>query len=326
MSTPPSSAAASASSAVPCYHPLQGYRSRTTNASGKRSIVFDTRRGYIDLPVTVPCNQCIGCRLERSRQWAIRCTHEAQLHEDNSFITLTYSDEHLPGDGSLKVADFQDFMKRLRFEHRPKRIRFFHCGEYGELNFRPHYHACLFGLDFPDRRLHITKNDVPLYTSATLAKSWKLGFSTVGDVTFQSAAYVARYIMKKLTGDAADELVAGSPLKHYEALDPDTGEIHILQPEYTTMSRKPGIGADWYAKFHTDVYPSDEVIVNAKPIRPPKFYDGRLELQDPQLLQRIKKRRLRAAHQHEADQTPERLAVREQVKLAQINQLKRDLS
>ena len=93
---------------MPCYHPISGYRSRHLNKSGKRSIVFDKKNGYIDMPITVKCGQCIGCRLEYSRQWAIRCLHEAQLHEDNCFITLTYDDENLPHNGSLTKPHFQD--------------------------------------------------------------------------------------------------------------------------------------------------------------------------------------------------------------------------
>ena len=151
----------------------------------------------------VPCGQCIGCRLERSRQWAIRCVHEASLHTDNCFITLTYSPDCLPSDGSLNHDDFQKFFKRLRKHIAPKKIRYYMCGEYGEdlqqpskLG-RPHFHACLFGLDFDDKQLYIVRDDVKLYTSATLEKIWGKGFVTIGDVTFESAAYVARYIAKK---------------------------------------------------------------------------------------------------------------------------------
>lgn len=209
-------------------------------------------------------------------------------------------------------------MKRLRFSYLPKKIRYFHCGEYGEDYGRPHYHACLFGIAFPDRQyLKMSPSGYRIYTSATLEKYWTFGFSSLGNVTFESAAYVARYIMKKVTGDKAE--------KHYEALDPETGEIHKLKPEYTTMSRRPGIGADWYSKFKSEVYPSDEIILDAKRMRPPKFYDGRLELEDPQLHQRIKKLRLREAAKHKEDQTPERLAVRETVKLAQTTNLKRKI-
>ena len=97
-----------------CFHPLRAYYSKQINDSGKRSLVFNLRQAYDDTSVTISCGSCIGCRLERSRQWAVRCMHEAQLYRDNCFITLTYSDLHLPEDGSLHVKHFQDFMKRFR--------------------------------------------------------------------------------------------------------------------------------------------------------------------------------------------------------------------
>ena len=136
---------------MPCYRPIKGYRSRRLNAeTGKRPVVFNPRDGFYDQPVDLPCGQCIGCRLERSRQWAIRCVHEASLHERNCFITLTYRDECLPTNGSLDLDAFQKFMKRLRRRF-GEGVRFFHCGEYGENFGRPHYHAILFNLDFSDK-------------------------------------------------------------------------------------------------------------------------------------------------------------------------------
>ena len=117
---------------MPCYYPLQGWRSKELTKNGKRAIVFDRKKGYVDQPLEVPCGQCIGCRLDRSRDWALRCIHEAQLHEDNSYITLTYDDDNLPANASLDKSDFQKFMKRLRKSLGDKKVRFFHCGEYGE--------------------------------------------------------------------------------------------------------------------------------------------------------------------------------------------------
>lgn len=139
---------------MPCYHPLTGYRSKSGRdpKSGKWPLTFDLSNAYIDMPVTVPCGQCIGCRLDKSRDWAVRCLHEASLYQDNCFITLTYDDAHLDPLGSLNKDDFVKFMKRLRFQYGPK-IRFFHCGEYGTLLNRPHHHACIFNFDFYDKEL-----------------------------------------------------------------------------------------------------------------------------------------------------------------------------
>lgn len=300
---------------MPCYSPLKGYKSRVVNESGKRSIVFNRKDGFSDMPVDVPCGQCIGCRLERSRQWALRCVHEASLYENNCFITLTYNDENLPHDLSLNKKHFQDFMKRLRKRYvisPDSKIRYFHCGEYGEKNFRPHYHACLFNFDFRDKELWSVRDGVRLYTSRDLAGIWKYGFSTVGEVTFESAAYVARYVLKKVTGDRAEE--------HYRICDSETGELHNVIPEYTTMSRRPGIGRGWYDKYESDVFPSDFIVIRNKKMQPPKYYDGLYTNIDD-----IKKARRSNANKHKENNTAERLRVREDVKLATLKFLKRSL-
>lgn len=291
---------------MPCYHPLQGFRSRDVDPkTGRRPIVFNVARGYRDLPVTLPCGQCVGCRLERSRQWAMRCVHEASLYEDNCFITLTYDDVHLPRDGSLDVREYQLFMKRLRFRYRPTRIRFFHCGEYGERRGRPHYHACLFNHDFADRVFWSQRDDVKLYVSAALQELWPFGFSTVGNVTFESAAYVARYIMKKVTGEAAEEHYGGR------------------KPEYTTMSRRPGIGKGWYEKWNSDVFPRDTVVLRGKAMRPPKYYDRQFELDAAKDFMYMRGRRVQNAKEHSDNNTPDRLRVRETVQKARLNLLPR---
>jgi hypothetical protein len=301
---------------MPCYHPLKGYRSREVNESGKRGIVFNPSRGYIDQSVTVPCGQCVGCRLERSRQWAIRCAHEASLHEANCFITLTYNDSFLPRDRSLNLDHFQRFMKRLR-KRFGSGIRFYHCGEYGEQYGRPHYHACLFNFDFPDRKLWKVNNGHRLYTSEILSELWPFGYSSIGDVTFESAAYVARYIMKKVTGDMAED--------HYTWVDPETGEVHKLKPEYTTMSRRPGIGKDWLDKYKEDVFPGDFVVMNGKKMKPPKFYDRQYELDSPDDFKKIKRQRISSSKKHVDNNTPDRLRVRERVQLSRLEKLPRPL-
>lgn len=301
---------------MPCYSPLKGFRSKAINPTGKRSIVFNSKDGFADLPVSLPCSQCVGCRLERSRQWAIRCAHEASLYADNCFITLTYNDKHLPADQSLQLDHFQKFMKRLRKKY-GENIRFYHCGEYGENFGRPHYHACIFNFDFPDKKIWKSERGVNLYRSPSLEKLWTFGYSSVGEVTFESAAYVARYIMKKITGDAAEN--------HYVWIDPETGEIFKRKPEYTTMSRRPGIGKSWFEQYASDVYPDDFIVMRGKKMKPPKFYDSQFELISPGEYEILKKRRKRAASKHVDNNTPERLKVRETVKLSQLSQLKRTL-
>lgn len=185
---------------MPCFSPIQGFRAHSVNPdTGKRSIVFNCKEGFRELSVELPCGNCIGCRLEKSRQWAMRIMHEAQLHEHNSFLTLTYSDQYLPKNNSLKKDDVQKFLKRLR-RRLDKPIRYYQCGEYGEKFHRPHYHMCLFGHDFYDDREHFkTSTGDKLYVSELLSEVWGMGHCLIGDLTFESAAYVARYVTKKLT-------------------------------------------------------------------------------------------------------------------------------
>jgi hypothetical protein len=299
---------------MPCYHPLSAYQC----ADG--SIVFyESKRHDTVKSLSLPCGQCIGCRLERSRQWAIRCMHEAQMHEQNCFITLTYDDAHLPSDRSLHYRDFQLFIKRLRKRYSGRRIRYYMAGEYGENFGRPHWHACIFGLDFDDKKLwKRTSTNSLLYRSENLELLWPFGYSSIGDVTFESAAYVARYIMKKVTGKNASE--------HYQEIDPDTGEITNRTPEFTKMSLKPGIGYEWYKQYTSDVYPHDYVVVRGKKVKPPKFYDKKYKIDNPYEFDELLYIREKSAKLRHEDNTLERLAVKEQVAKAKLQKLKRNLT
>lgn len=238
----------------------------------------------------------------------MRMMHEAQLHDRNCFLTLTYSDDHLPENGSLDRSAFPLFMKRLR--RSGATVRYFHCGEYGEHTQRPHYHACLFGHDFSDDRVPWTsRNGLPTWRSPQLERLWPFGNSEIGTLTFESAAYVARYVTKKVTGERAQA--------HYERVNPLTGELVQIEPEYATMSRRPGIGAGWFEKFGSDVFPSDEVIVNGRPCKPPRFYDERLRAKDESQFERI--RADRRQRRSRDDETPQRLAARETCTKARLN-------
>lgn len=201
-------------------------------------------------------------------------------------------------------------------------IRFFHCGEYGERLSRPHYHACLLNFDFPDKRyLRTTPRGDDVYTSASLAELWPDGLHEIGSVSFESAAYVARYVTKKVTGDAASV--------HYARVDLATGELAYVKPEYTTMSRRPGIGAPWLERFHKDVYSRDRLVTRSgAQIAPPRFYDGRYELIDPEGFRRVMANREArdvnvfgsdAYKRQLLDNTPDRLKVRETVHSATVN-------
>lgn len=234
--------------------------------------------------------------------------HEAKSHLQNSFITLTYDGNHLPTDLSLNLSHWQNFAKKLRRECGP--FRFMHCGEYGDENKRPHYHAVIFGMDFrEDRKAHHAIRGNIYYTSEILSACWQKGFVLIGDLTFESAAYVARYTMKKQTGSRAEAHYAGR------------------KPEYMTMSRRPGLGANWIKKWHKDVYPSDEVITRGKRSRPPKFYDNELEKYKPELIKKIKAKRKKKAEKQETtgEQTYWRLETKEKVLKDKIKKKTREI-
>lgn len=262
-----------------CVRPLEGYR-----APGGR-FTYDIKQSVGGEHLTLRCGQCINCRLRVKAQWAARIMHEASLHEANSFITLTYDDGSLPVGGTLVKWHFQDFMKRLRSRLSPQRIRFFHCGEYGDVSGRPHYHAVIFGYGFPDRVFYKSTEGGALYVSRFLDSVWNHGISTVGDVSFDSAAYVAGYVTKKINGEKAHD--------YYFSCDERTGELHEISPEYATMSNRPGIGAGWLAKFASDCYPSDELFVPGKGVvgRPPRTYDRWYEASHPEEFAAVKRAR-----------------------------------
>lgn len=293
---------------MPCFHPVQGYR--LAGGGFTQSAAASLGR----VPLTVPCGRCIGCRVSRSRDWTTRLHHEASLHDVSSFLTLTFSDENLPPSYSVDVRDIQLFMKRLRKRLRVP-VRFFACGEYGERNYRPHYHLILFGYDFPDRQLwRKTGSGHVTYRSPELDQVWTFGHAEVGTVTPQSAGYVARYVLKKVTGEAAVE--------YYRRVHPLTGEVVNVAPEFICMSNKPGIGAGWYDRYSMDAFPSDFVIVDGQKRPVPRYYKKKLE---EEASNAITDKRKKEARKRVADNTPERRAVREEVLTLRLDQLKREL-
>lgn len=305
---------------MPCNTPLAAWRTKTPGDSGRLGVTFNFSQADQSLPVEIPCGRCIGCRLERARSWAIRILHEAKLHQHNHFVTFTYNDASLPssvqGLPTLQPEHFTRFMKRLRKwnearlggegptapspcplpqlpsaawkpTHRPSAghstiggIRYYQCGEYGETTSRPHHHAILFNLYLPDLKpIRLTRAKNPahaLYTSETLERIWSHGIISVGRVTFETAAYVAAYVTKKITGPKAEE--------HYRD----------RVPEYSTMSRRPGIGSGFAAQYENEIYEADSVIIRGLEMRPPKFYDRALEGRDPDRYYEVRDRRANA--------------------------------
>ncbi|AXL14795.1 replication initiator protein [Microviridae sp.] len=291
---------------MPCYYPLDGYRAKQPNDNGKYPLVFTRQEAQQDDPLRIPCGSCIGCRLEQSRQWATRCVHESTMWPDNSFITLTYDDEHLPTNQSLDIIEWQSFMKALRQQLHPKKIRFYAAGEYGKDQDprttrtigRPHYHAIIFNHSFP-RDEQIGKD---LYRSDQLDSIWGKGFASVGAMTFESAAYVARYCTKKITGELAEQ--------HYQVSNPETGEITNLKPEFSVMSRMPGIGRTWFDKYRKDLN-KGYLTQDGNKMAIPKYYEKLLQKNHEQEYDTIKERKRAAIDPFDIEHSNNRLRAKE---------------
>lgn len=288
-----------------CFRPMDAYR-RPDGTVGIGSDRGDGR--WMELP----CGRCIGCKQERARAWAIRITHEAQLYDSNLFLTLTYSDAALPASLSLEYPHFSGFMKRLRRRLKGvsrlpdggRPIRFFMCGEYGEVNSRrPHYHAILFNCDFPDK--------VPLHNgewhSALAEDLWDRGIVTIGSLNAARAAYVAGYTLKKRYGRGVKD-------GYEDVVNLSTGELTSRGREFVSMSRMPGIGALWYRRFGSDLFPQDQAVQAGRCYKVPRYYYEIFKREaDPAKVEEIMESRFLRAMEHPEESTPERRAVREEL-------------
>lgn len=281
---------------MPCMKPMVMHKS-----AAKKQIDAiqcpDDRNFYV-----LPCGKCITCRLDHARAWAMRCYHEAQFHDENCFITLTYNNENLPLCNSVCKYHFQKFIKRLR-QHlvrkfsSERRIKYYGCGEYGESLGRPHYHVLIFGYAPSDMEiLHATKRkrwkcfvrnspNFDLYTSKEVEKLWGKGFITVGECSFESAGYIARYVTKKFTGEKSDT--------HYNG----------RSPEWSLMSTRGAIGKKWIEKYPTDVYPKDYCTINGNKFRPPRYYDKQIIKSHPELFESVAKSRKERSEKHYINST-----------------------
>lgn len=367
-----------------CYHPLAA-----TQLLGGELIFHGRKKPAIPTPanlgkdIELPCNQCVGCRLDRATNWATRCLHESQMHADNCALTLTYSDDPnystspytedrdyqhqdvliarksarelttsapegfrepniarvdnsrlrpgavpygtrtraspsmaMPEGGTLLLGDHQKFIRKLRKKIKQP-VRFYMCGEYGTKLQRPHYHYLIFGYTFPDKK-YFKKSEAgtPLYRSELLETIWTHGHSWIGEVDYDTCAYVAGYIMKKITGEKAQE--------HYLRTD-EAGNNFWLKPEFNLMSRNPGIGYDWWLKYNRDVLVDDAVYRYGRKTKTPRYYDKLLERVDPRKHAELKQARRDAALNNADDNTPARLEAKETVAKARINLKKRKL-
>lgn len=318
---------------MPCFHPVKGYRARGGG------FVSSRKDSPGEIPLTVPCGRCVGCRMDRQRDWSTRIAHEASLYDENSFLTLTYSDEFLPEDYSVSARPLQLFMKRLRKAISPVKIRFFACGEYGDDNGRPHFHAIIFGFGFPDKTpWRKSASGHVCYRSALLEKCWSdpnsekpLGHCEIGTVTRESGGYVARYVLKKVGGRLAPD--------HYQRVHSVTGELCWVNPEFMVCSTRPGIGSGWFDKYASDAFPSDFVVLDGSKVPVPRYYEkqiaGRSELAgsgerplvsvDDAIVMRRKRLPGKFDPRNIANRTDERLATREECLNLKIQRLERDL-
>ena len=289
---------------MPCYSPLEAWYGTDGDERGK--VCFSRQSGRLYVPLALPCGKCVGCRMEYARQWAIRCVHEAEEHDYNCMVTLTYDDDHMPLHGSLKPEDVTLWLKRLRKNFPGKKIRYFLAGEYGEKLSRPHYHVLLFGIDFAPALNYNHNDERP--TVSELESTWRLGHVHVAPLTIETASYVARYCLKKQTEEIHYVNAAGEKLHR----------------EYTRMSRRNGIGASWLSKNKFDTYKDDTVIVGQKISRPPRYYDKQIIKADgDDALKAIKRRRIEDAFARRENSTPDRLAVKERICKARLALLKR---
>lgn len=306
-----------------CYHPLLAVRGKrnTIRILGAKFGAASVEAAGNEDVIELPCGQCIGCRLNRSYMWAVRCVHEAQMYDHNCFVTLTYDTEKMDS-WSLQYSDFQKFMKRLR-RVKPG-VRFFACGEYGDVNGRPHFHAILFNCFFSDRKAH-GKSDsgAEVWISDELDSIWTHGQCHIGSFSYESAAYVARYAVKSALGgfDGKRRAVGAGGF-----VDAETGEYWSYVPEMIRMSngggksKQGGIGASWFALYHGDCLPRDYVIINGEKKAVPRYYMKLYNEMDTFDAEMVKFKRILRAERPEvvADNTVDRLSVKEVVSSAAI--------
>lgn len=313
-----------------CYHPIKAYRPLSKSDGGR--LVFDATKALNpDVAIPIPCNKCIGCRLDRSRDTAVRAYHESTLYNRNCFLTLSYHDDHLPEDFSVDPQVHRLFFKRLRKHAGARKLRYLGCGEYGDKNDRPHYHYLVFNFDFTDKVfIKKTEQGHRIYKSEILEKLWPYGHAWIGDVTFDSAAYVGRYVMKKQSADNVE---------YYTRIHPLSNTAVVVKPEFQCQSTKPGLGRDWFDKFKDDAFPSDFVTVGGRKMPVPKYYLKLLQQKEEtqpipenlkyfqaqkfHLSSRVKRKRIASADRENT--TPARLRVREIIKADKAKTLTRNL-
>ena len=263
--------------------------------------------------IEIPCGKCIGCEMDKTKEWATRCVLESKLYPKQLcwFITLTYNDEYIPTTNvvdylrgtltrrmTLHKKDLQDFLKRLRraweYKYNWQGIRYFGCGEYGSTTFRPHYHICIYNLPIPDKEPLSRNFEMSrIWVSKEIEKIWGMGNIVIGQLTYESAAYTARYTLKKQNG-----------------LNKALYERLKIEPEFTIMSTHPGIGAGYYQMKKNTIYETDEIFVQNRKgdiirQKPPNYFDYLYNTEEPEILEEIKAIRLKLAQDQRARERKE---------------------
>ena len=307
------------------------------NSEGKRNLIFSEHllkdvgcrvddspiiRDIVDydfihgFKIKIPCGKCIGCRLDYSRRWATRAVHEAMSHKNNSFVTLTFDNDHLPDNASVSKSYLSSWLKRFRKQF-GEGIRFMACGEYGEKFQRPHYHILFFGFDFPDKKYWSSRRGEIYYRSPMLEDLWRgasqsegNGFSVIGDVSFESAAYVARYVTKKLDGPLGESKYNGR------------------EKEFLNMSRMPGLGHDFIIKNYKHILNNGFVVLpNGHKAPIPRYYLEQVKLFDEDFYNCYKLDKFHDLVNNlfieDVNSSQERLLVREELKKHNLDNLVR---
>lgn len=293
-----------------CTCPVDAWRARDGASDGR--LKFSPLKGGEHLRIS--CGRCISCRIARAEKLATQCYCEAQMHESNYFLTLTYSDEHLPSDWSLRISELQSALKRLRY-YLDCSFRYLGTGEYGGLYHRPHYHLLGFGMSIPDLYpWEKSPTGGTLYRSPLVEKAWPYGHVKVGAFTWNTAAYVARYSLKKVSKEAR--------LDEYTRFNPATGEVWEVAPVFKVQSLRPGLGYSWFQKYRGDCFPSDFLIVDGRKRAVPDYF---LRLADPELALEVKDQRRFQVERDPVERGDRRLMTKHEHARLRQQHFRRDL-
>lgn len=308
-----------------CYHPIKACYSKSDYAKyGKKHlhilIQSDSKEAVLlnhrDYPtclyeyILIPCRKCAGCASDKAKEWSLRAIQECSIHNDNCFITLTYDNLSTTVQKdpeclrTLRYKHFQNFMKRLRKFYNKDKIGYMVCGEYGHKDGRAHWHAILFGFDFPDKELVYIKDGYRHFTSPSLVRLWSdynkstgefspIGFIDLANVDNDCCNYVSQYVLKKLPVGEKGEI--------YDTFVDKDGNVNFIHSNkgdrvapFVRTSRNPAIGLNWYKKDGSKSVRNGYVTLLdrkrnlTKRIKTPEYYNKKFEEVNPDEFKIIK--------------------------------------